>query len=637
MIYPITPFGIIGNLDDGRQQEVDIVFAWAENEEDYKSGGIRSGLDTDGDRRANSVDEDDDNDGVDDSSDDCSTGETRWMSNPSTDNDGDGCRDDSSEDLDDDNDGLADSSDDCSTGETRWMSNLSTDNDGDGCRDDSSEDTDDDNDGLDDNHAREKQSVGGKSCSLLADCDGDSIRDIDEAAADCVIKPDCDGDTVGDEDEAAGCIEKTDCDNDGTRDDADIDDDGDGLIEIATHEELDRVRYALNGDGRGSSGGGALDTRGCSGSGGTRTCNGYELVADISLAGYSNWQPLGHDTDGSEPRCQGAAFNGTFEGNGWTISDLNINRPNEDCVGLFGHTEVIDANPEIRNIRLHSEAVIGKTFVGGLVGSGNSVRIHSSLVVAGEVSGTGSVGGLVGSGRQARIHSSSVVVDEVRGTASNIGGLIGSGFSARIYSSLVVVDGMIGSDTVGGLIGWGNSAQIFSSSVVVGEMSGSTSIGSLTGSFSISSRVAYSYVVSGSDTAMLVGSGGGTGVTSYWDSDTSGITTSDGRGEAKTSGELRGPTGYTDIYADWNDATDIFGDGMIDEPLAVWCDRDNSGSIEMGERNPGNLIWDFGESDEYPAIRCTPIRPDDWRSWWSLNEEGKPQLNQTCLDEVLNQ
>ena len=93
------------------------------------------------------------------------------------------------------------------------------------------------------------------------------------------------------------------------------------------------------------------------------------------------------------------------------------------------------------------------------------------------------------------------------------------------------------------------------------------------------------------------------------------------------------PTGYTRIYADWDDETDIFGDG--DEPLAVWCDKDNSGSIEAGEETDDNRIWNFGTSSEYPAIRCTPIAPAEWRSWWFLNGTGEPQLDESRLDELL--
>ena len=181
-------------------------------------------------------------------------------------------------------------------------------------------------------------------------------------------------------------------------------------------------------------------------------------------------------------------------------------------------------------------------------------------------------------------------------------------------------------------MGLGRSIQIFSSSVVVGKVSDTTSftVGGLVGVFS--GQLAYSYVVSGSNTTILAGNSTGTGVASYWDNETSGVP-SGNLGTPKTSDQLRSPTDYEGIYGDW-DKTNIFGG---DEPLAVWCDRDNSGSIEEGERIDANLIWDFGESDEYPAIRCTPLDPDEWRDWWSLNASDKPELDRDRLDEALNQ
>ena len=537
-------FQIIGTLSDGGRQEVDIGFVWDENEADNARGGIRSGVDTDGDRRADSVDEDDDGDGL---------------------NDIDG---------------------------------------------------------------REQQTNSDDvSCSLLVDCDGDSVMDV-----------------------------------------ADIDDDGDGLIEIGTAEELDGVRYALNGNGRRLLAGADLNTAGCGGNGGITSCSGYELVTDISLAAYTNneggkgWQPLGNDTNSVIDGCQGAAFNGTFDGNGFMISDLNINRSSEDCVGLFGY---IAANSEIRNLTLSAERVRGKGLVGGLVGSGdsarivstsvvaaevrggssvgglvgrgNSARIHSSSVVAGEVGGNSVLGGLIGGGNSARIHSSSVVVGEVSVGGARVGGLVGSGDSAWIHSSSVVAGEVSGTDAVSSLVGWGLSARIVSCSVVAGKVSGVGFVGGLVGAFN-SGWVVYSYVVSGSSVDMLARqtqTTGAAGVASYWDSETSGVS-SGNLGTPQTTSELRSPTGYDGIYAAWNVATNIFGDGE-DEPLAVWCDRNNSGSIEEGEKIDDNLIWDFGESDEYPAIRCTPMDPDEWRDWWSLNATDQPELDRGRLDEVLNQ
>ena len=530
-------FRIIGILSDGDGREVMIVFVWDENEADHEGGGIRSGLDTDEDRRANSVDEDDDNDGTED------------------------------------------------------------------------------------------------------------------------------------RDEIAGCVLVADCDNDGTMDGADLDDDGDGLIELATAAELDEVRYALDGSGRRRTMGGTLNTSGCVDGGGTNICSGYELVRNISLAAYADneggkgWQPLGHDTNPLLLPCQGAAFDGTFEGNGWTISDLNINRSGQDCVGLFGQ---IAAASEIRNLTLRAESVIGRNRVGGLMGDGENAQIYSSSVVVGEVSGRGSqVGGLVGDGEGARIYSSSVVVGVVSGTGSHVGGLVGFGVSAQIYSSSVVAAEVSGSDAVGGLVGVsvsarihsssvvvgevsgdkslllsyvsglvgnGNLANITSSAVVVGEMSGNAFVGGLAGDFN-SGKLAYSYVVSGSSTPTLAGGIGGTGNASYWDSDTSEVSSEENIGEPKTSDELRNPTDYTGIYANWTKDMGIFGDE--DEPLAVWCDEDHSGSIEVDERSDDNRIWDFGTNMEYPAIECTPITPAEWRSWWFLNATNKPQLNRTRLDELL--
>ncbi len=548
-------FNITGTLSDGSEQEVRIDFVWQENREDHGSGGIRSGLDTDGDRRADSVDDDIDGDGVDNREDRCRV----------------------------------------PGGETGWQSNSSSDKDGDGCRDESE----------------------------------------------------------------------------------DIDDDGDGLIEIGTAVELDAVRYALNGEGRRSSEMEALDTTGCGGADGVTSCSGYELVSDISLASYANWRPLGNDTDSGTSECQGEPFDGIFEGNGFMISDLSISRSGEDCVGLFGY---VKANSEIRNLTLHAERVIaeldsnfkGGDHVGGLVGWGDSARISSVSLVAAKVRGGDDLGGLVGYGDSARITSSSVVVaDQVRGDndlgglvgdgqrakiisssvvvgkldgANNVGGLVGRGRLANIISSSVVagvVSGFGSSVNIGGLMGSGGASQVVSSSVVVSQASGGLSVGGLVGDFTNDltadlSEVAYSYVVSGNTMAsMLVGRSDANTrvVASYWDSETSDIDTGS-HGEAKPSNELRGPIGYTGIYGTWDDGLSIEGDSEV-EDITIYCDEDNSGSIEEGERIPDNLIWDFGTSSQYPAIRCTPMDPDEWRSWWFLNGTGEPQLNQTRLDSLV--
>jgi len=109
----------------------------------------------------------------------------------------------------------------------------------------------------------------------------------------------------------------------------DIDDDGDSLIEIARAVGLDGVCYALKGSGTRLSEGVALNTCSCEDSNGITSHFGYELVTDISLAAHGDGEglrPLGNDTD-SSGGCQGAAFDGTFEGNDSTDSGIGTTWP----------------------------------------------------------------------------------------------------------------------------------------------------------------------------------------------------------------------------------------------------------------------------------------------------------------------
>jgi len=143
-------------------------------------------LDSEGDRIPDYDDEDDDNDGQLDSDDQCSPGETGWISGKVEDKDDDGCRD-STEDDDDDNDGRLDSEDAFPT-----SADEQDDNDGDGIGDNA--DMDDDNDGLTD--SRELQ-IGTDPFDSDTDDDGHSDFD-DEFPLDSSEWLDSDGDGTGD-------------------------------------------------------------------------------------------------------------------------------------------------------------------------------------------------------------------------------------------------------------------------------------------------------------------------------------------------------------------------------------------------------------------------------------------------------
>ena len=124
----------------------------------YDNGGssnsanitVQTGANHDGDGSADSLDADDDNDGVPDNADNCHQGQTGWTSNESNDADKDGCRD-SDEDEDRDDDGLI---------EIEFIEDLV------GLRDDLN------GDGMDDGNAPSISSAGTSGCSLLIGCRG---------------------------------------------------------------------------------------------------------------------------------------------------------------------------------------------------------------------------------------------------------------------------------------------------------------------------------------------------------------------------------------------------------------------------------------------------------------------------------
>ena len=612
-----------------------------------------------------------DEDGIAYSSDSCPIGETSWMSNNETDNDEDGCRD-TSEDMDDDDDGVFDDDDNGISPTDGTECRLLRDCDNDGI-----EDGDDngisptdgtecrllrdcDDDGVPDGDDNGISPINGMECRLLEDCDNDGVPDGNDYGnkdgMECMLLRDCDYDgvmdgkdncRVGENDWTSN--DQTDNDDDGCRDlTEDIDDDGDGLIEIKTFEMLNNVRYVLNGTGYRDNETAAINRIGCGGLSDITSCSGYELVNNISLTSSMSdaiWLPLGgHGTRQPLPSCQGAAFSGIFDGNGYAVVNLSINRPDQDCVGLFG-----EVSGEIHNLGVTGDYISGGLYVGSLVGYGEDAIITNSSSLVGSVSGNQSVGGLVGYGGDAIItNSSSSVVHSVNGSDDHVGGLVGYGGDATIInsSSLVgsvngnqdvgglagnglrttitssssfvssvsgnkdvgglvgygedaiitssssVIHSVNGSDEhVGGLVGHGRSVTIISSYSVVRSVSGNTSVGGLVGIGGLDTTITSSYSIAGSvsgDTFVggLVGTGKRSTITSsYWDNNTNDITIGSTSAPQSTSA-LQTPTGYTGIYADWDD----HGCG-----------------------------WSFGTTMEYPALLCLPASPQQQRSYYTVS------------------
>ncbi|MFW5953647.1 MAG: GLUG motif-containing protein [Candidatus Natronoplasma sp.] len=147
----------------------------------------------------------------------------------------------------------------------------------------------------------------------------------------------------------------------------------DDPIEIEDWHDLDEVRDDLNGDYILMN---DLD----------EDTDGYDELVDTE----DGWEPIGDSDDEKD-----VEFNGTFDGDGYEIRDLYIDRSDEDSLGLFGWSE-----GRLVNISLVNTNVSGDSYVGGLVGVNDEGTFAEGTVensyATGNVRGKEQVGGLVG-------------------------------------------------------------------------------------------------------------------------------------------------------------------------------------------------------------------------------------------------
>ena len=329
------------------------------------------------------------------------------------------------------------------------------------------------------------------------------------------------------------------------------DTDSDGLLEVSSLAQLHAMRWDINGDGAIDSSATTADTtaynaafpngnlsasKGCPSSG----CTGYELLNNLDFdenndgaitsadAAYWNsgqgWMPIGSDAN---PALR---YTGDFKGNGYTVQNLFISRSTVSYQALFGGT---GTNSRIESLGVTDADVTADDFSAILVG-GNRGEIVACYTT-GRMTGGNVVGGLVGW----------------------TGGSISTSYSLASVSATERLGGLVGSKATTGSIT--NSYSTGAVSLSSGSM---TSIGGLLGESN---------------------AGTGTVTYSYWDTSTSGQTSSAGGSGVvgKTASELQSPTTYgatsNDTYYNWN--ANIDGQAGNDDP------------------------WTFGTMDQYPALK----------------------------------
>lgn len=184
------------------------------------------------------------------------------------------------------------------------------------------------------------------------------------------------------------------------------------------------------------------------------------LMENIDLQG-ENWEPIG-------------PFNGTFDGHNQIISNLKIDKPEQDNVGLFSTGAMT-----IQNLVLSNVEVKGQSEVGAVAGGSTGISVDNVAVIGLiKIDGNYKVGGVIGSTYDSvtncRVEGTtgSYIKATLKGSTEgdNVGGIIG--FTGELNSTHednitnCHVSGVTVSGTrkVGGVVGYLHHGQGVSNS-----------------------------------------------------------------------------------------------------------------------------------------------------------------------------
>ncbi|MFA5746115.1 MAG: GLUG motif-containing protein [archaeon] len=358
----------------------------------------------------------------------------------------------------------------------------------------------------------------------------------------------------------------------------------------------------------------------------------YVLGKDIDLYSFSRidvngWLPIN-------------SFTGSFNGNDYVVSNLYINRPGTDYVGLFGSINgylsyddeicncSITTGATIQNLGLENVDVIGGEFVGGFAGS-VAYLIIDNIYVTGEVSGVNNVGGFSGYISFSQISNSY--------STSNISG-IGGGFAGIIYGKSTAMnndDSNITNCYATGNVdsGGGFANFLLGGTITDSYATGSVASGDYVGGFignimELSGETGYTVIITNCyATGNVIGGEGVGGFAGFIDGT---ISNCYATGNATATGDYVG--GFTGVFVHMdNGAEDTLSN--VYSVGAISGSGDNVGGL-IGYSGGGvsNSFYDTtisGQSDNdgrgVPKITALMKNEDTFTGWtfpgtWSITE-----------------
>ncbi len=286
-------------------------------------------------------------------------------------------------------------------------------------------------------------------------------------------------------------------------------------------------------------------------------------------------------------------YQGFFNGNSHTISNLTINVPEDYYVGMFGR---INASAKITNLLLQSPVVTGEYYVGALCGYNDGGSITLCGVDSAYIVGDECVGGLIGeSAWHTNTDDTFIVpkIDRCYSTGqvngqSKIGGLVGQSSVSQMLRSFSTAN-VNGNLNIGGLIGLHYGHVPVANCFSQGDVWGQGNVGGMVGvSYAVDTDCGFSNCYSSGQVNGTNSTGGLIGKnysgvnfhSCYWDTDSSGLTFSDG-GVGKPTQQMQDQA----IYLNWDFDTPVWMINGQNYPRLIWHspDIDDNGIVDISD------------------------------------------------------
>ena len=208
-----------------------------------------------------------------------------------------------------------------------------------------------------------------------------------------------------------------------------------GVYELRTAQDLKDFRDLVNGGEVGAN---------------------AKLMSDIDLGGEP-WTPIG---TGPYPK----AYEGTFDGGGFTVSGVNVNNGVEDpwlgmCAGFFGFTY-----GNVKNLNVSGEIAAessGDIFIGGIAGS---VQYDSYIPNGANITNCSFSGSVSADSTGGHVRAGGVVGQTVGIVRAKIAGCTYTGGSVT-----AVCGGQGSNNIVGGIVGQADSSTVVDSCTASSE------------------------------------------------------------------------------------------------------------------------------------------------------------------------